>query len=152
MTVLISLLLVLIAATGAWIALQQMLIARTKLNHDLFDKRFAIYKATRNYMNIMLRDKGGTQEDAVKWFEIASGAPFLFDDELVKYIKEIELHGQNIRATVGGKPLYEVKEQVAVYNENYMWIGQNFGVLEEKFKPSLSLLKLKPFSISSILP
>jgi hypothetical protein len=35
-----------ITASTTWIAFQQMAIARQKLNHDLFDRRFAIYTPT----------------------------------------------------------------------------------------------------------
>jgi hypothetical protein len=56
MTIVTSALLALVALIGACVALQQMLIARTKLNSDLFDRRFAVYSATRIYIVAMLRN------------------------------------------------------------------------------------------------
>ena len=41
-------LLAFIAACAAWIAFQQMAIARQKLNHDLFERRFIVYMAVRD--------------------------------------------------------------------------------------------------------
>ncbi len=34
-----------IAAAGVWIARQQMHIARVKLQHDLYDRRYAVFQA-----------------------------------------------------------------------------------------------------------
>jgi hypothetical protein len=38
-----------IAAAGAWVALQQMHIARVKLQHDLYDRRYAVFEAVRRF-------------------------------------------------------------------------------------------------------
>ena len=38
-----------VAAVGAWIALQQMHLARVKLRHDLYDRWFAVYQADRKF-------------------------------------------------------------------------------------------------------
>jgi hypothetical protein len=40
-----------IAAVGAWVALQQMHIARTKLQHDLYDRRYAVFQAVRRFLD-----------------------------------------------------------------------------------------------------
>jgi hypothetical protein len=96
-----TIVLAIIAMLGAFIAFQQMMIARVKLNHDLFDKRFAVYSATRAYMAEMLRNRGGVQEDAVKWHAVASAAPFLFENEVSDFLKELSKKGSMTRARVG---------------------------------------------------
>lgn len=151
MTVLISGLLALIAMIGAWIALQQMLIARAKLNIDLFDRRFAVYVATRKYIVTMLQNKGGTQEDAVTWWAVASSAPFLFDKDVSHFIEEVEKRGSVMRARVGGKAIYESEEHVAEYNDHFMWFAKNGDLLEGIFQKDMSLFKLSPFSLRHIL-
>jgi hypothetical protein len=152
MTTVISVLLAIITVIGAWIAFQQMLIARTKLNHDLFERRFAVYSATRAYIVTMLKNKGGTQEDAVKWFSVASSAPFLFEREISEYLKEVEKRGSMMRARVGDKFVYEVEESVAEYNENFLWLSRSYDELENKFQDSMNLFQLNPLSIKNILP
>ena len=42
--VLQALLVPVIAAVGAWVALQQMYLARVKLQHDLYDRRYAVFQ------------------------------------------------------------------------------------------------------------
>ncbi len=151
MTVLISGLLALIAMIGAWIALQQMLIARAKLNIDLFDRRFAVYMATRKFIVAMLQNKGGTQEDAVTWWAVASSAPFLFDKYVSGFIEEVGKRGSAMRARVGDKAIHESQEHVAQYNEQFMWFAKNIDLLEGIFQRDMNLFKLSPFSVKHVL-
>lgn len=138
MTAASSVLLALIALIGAWIAFQQMMIARARLNHDLFDRRFAVYIATRNHLKEMLRYTGGTQENAETWWAVACRAPFLFDKQLVDHIKEIGDRGSRMRARVGDNP---------IYNEQFVWFSKAFDELEGRFQDSLNLATLTPFPI-----
>jgi len=46
-----------IAAVGAWIALQQMYIARVKLQHDLYDRRYAVFEAVRRFLDEAVSQK-----------------------------------------------------------------------------------------------
>jgi hypothetical protein len=153
MTIAISGLLALIALIGAWIALQQMLIARARLNFDLFDRRFAVYCATREYIKTMLQHKGGTQEGAVKWWSVALTAPFLFEDrEISAFIEEVSKRGSGMRACVGDKAIYESQDHVAEYNDHFMWFAKNFDDLERKFQKDMNLFQLNPFSIKRLFP
>jgi hypothetical protein len=147
MTALSSILLAFIALVGAWIAFQQMMIARARLNHDLFDRRYAVYIATRNHIKEMLQYKGGTQENAETWWAVACSAPFLFDKKTADYIKEIGDRGSRMRGRVGAKPIYEDPEHVGEYNEQYMWMIKEFDGLEERFQGSLNLSTLTPFPV-----
>jgi hypothetical protein len=151
MAILTSVLLALIALIGAWIALQQMLIARAKLNIDLFDRRFAVYIATRKYIVAMLQHKGGTQEDAVAWWAVASSAPFLFDKEITNFIEEVNKRGVGMRARVGEKSIYESQEHVGEYNDHFMWFAKHIDLLEGIFQKDMNLFKLSPFPIKNVL-
>jgi hypothetical protein len=53
-----QLLLAIIAACAAWIAFQQWVTARLKLNHDLFERRFAVYVATQEHIVFCLNSIG----------------------------------------------------------------------------------------------
>jgi len=136
-----------IALIGAWVAFQQMMIARARLNHDLFERRFAVYITTRNYIKEMLQYNGGTQENAVTWWAVACRAPFLFEKQIVNHIKEVGDRGSRMRARVGDKPIYEDPNHVEEYNEQYMWFIEAFDELEGRFQDSLNLSTLTPFPI-----
>lgn len=100
----------------------------------------------------MLQKQGATQDDATKYWEIAAAAPFLFEHELADHIKEISDRGSKIRATINGKPLLESEEGVTEYNKHYMWFIRCFDDLENRFRASLSLSKLEPLPVLSVLP
>jgi len=146
-TVVLSVLLAFIALIGAWVGFQQMMIARARLNHDLFDRRFAVYVATRDHIKEMLQYGGGTQENAVAWWAVACRSAFLFDKDLVAHIKEIGGRGSRMRARVGDKPIREDPQYVQEYNEHFVWFMKSFDELEERFQDSLNLSKLTPFPI-----
>jgi hypothetical protein len=42
----------LIAAVGTWVAIQQMRIARIKLHHDLYHRRYAVFQAVRRFSSV----------------------------------------------------------------------------------------------------
>jgi hypothetical protein len=46
-----------IAIVGAWVALEQMKIARVKLRHDLYDRRYAVFQSARSLLNEVISDK-----------------------------------------------------------------------------------------------
>lgn len=150
MTIVNSILLLLIAIIGAWVALQQMLIARAKLNHDLFDRRFKVYTATQTYLITMLRDQGGSEQDADDWHSVVISAPFLFDEEISGFLREVADRGSFLRAWIGDKRIYEVPERINEYNDNIMWIANSQKTLEEKFQDSMNLFKLNPLSVKTI--
>ena len=126
---------------------QQMMIARAQLNHDLFDRRFAVYMATRNHIKEMLQYKGGTQENAEAWWTVACRAPFLFDRQLADHIKEIGDRGSRMRERVGHQPIYNDPKHVGEYNEQFMWFVKALDELEGQFQESLNLATLTPFPI-----
>jgi hypothetical protein len=71
-----------VAVIVAWIGFQQFLLAREKFKLDLFEKRFAIYKATQKF----LKSLGHPEFDfsnLVEFSRETQDAVFLFDEEIV---------------------------------------------------------------------
>lgn len=54
-----------IAAVGAWVALQQMHIARVKLQHDLYERRYAVFEAVRRFLDEAVSHKIVSREPTV---------------------------------------------------------------------------------------
>jgi hypothetical protein len=93
LTVFNGLLILLVGLGGAWIAGRQMVIAQQRLEHDvfyrLFDMRFEVYKATREFLAQGFRDEGISEKDIQLYRLRTLEAKFLFDDETAKYLGEI---------------------------------------------------------------
>jgi len=79
----------LIAAIVAWIAIQQYYLARAKFKLDLFEKRFAVYKATQKFLSAIMGDPNIQWDRAVEFLRDKQDSVFLFDDETVNYLDSL---------------------------------------------------------------
>lgn len=149
-----QLLLAIIAGCGVWIAAQQMLIARQKLNHDLFERRFAVYVAAQNYFVACLNRQGGTNEDTSAFYEATRAAPFLFDKDINDFLSEFMK--QSIEMQIFGKyrdqpTVPDYQNFLDTYHKAQSWIGGEYGKLTTRFQGSLNLSNITPFVVSGIV-
>jgi hypothetical protein len=149
-----QLLLAIVAGCGVWIAAQQMLIARQKLNHDLFERRFAVYAATQNYFVACLNREGGTHEDTRAFYEATRAAPFLFDKKVNEFLSEVM--ERSIAMQVFGKyrdrpTVPDYQNFLDTYHKAQLWIAGEYEKLTSRFQPSLNLSNIRPFSMNEIV-
>lgn len=137
-----------IAAVGAWIALQQMHLARVKLQHDTYDRKYGVFVAVRSLLIVVSGLKRAPYvEDMGAFINEIWAAPFLFDDKLVTYLGEIERRVNRARGlndivimndlssdTDKAKASKELKEHI-------LWLSEQSDIVTEKFRPSLELRK-----------
>jgi hypothetical protein len=149
-------LLAIVAVCAAWIAFQQMAIARQKLNHDLFDRRFAVYIAVRDYVIAVLNRNEDLRTKAFAYHQAIAPAPFLFDAELAEYLLEVQRQGgaaasfsQSATSGVGEEARQEYFSRL---NEHLQWLAAQNNQLTQRFQPTLNLSKLKPFTVREVLP
>lgn len=132
-----------IASRQATTAQQQLIIAKRKLQHDLFDRRFAIFEAARRFLANMLA-QARTSEEQDRDFVLATGeARFLLDDDLHSYLDEwrrkassirrIELQLESLVGEEQRKPAVDAKGALLDYFEN------QYDELINKFRPYLTL-------------
>jgi hypothetical protein len=136
-----------IAAVGAWIAWKQMHIARVKLQHDLYDRRYAVFQAARALLtNVVML--GDATNEALRAFSIGTAdATFLLGDDIVAYLKELHDHAarlHSIKAVVDNGPIpvgAERAEVVRKHSEHFAALLAQITILSEKFRPYLQLDK-----------
>lgn len=137
-----------VAVVGAWVALQQMHLARVKLQHDTYDRKYAVFQAVRWVLIVVAGLKRApTLEDMRSFINEMAAAPFLFDNQLVKYLNEIE------RRVSRANGLYEfiiktdlsTDEQKASasreLDEHVSWLSEQCYLVTEKFRTALELRK-----------
>ena len=93
----LQILTIIIGATVAWVASQQYFLAREKFKLDLFEKRFAVYKATQQFLSDIFAE---AKLDSTKLFEFrrdTQDAVFLFGDEIVEYLKTLDRKALQMR-------------------------------------------------------
>jgi hypothetical protein len=125
------------------IAEEQKRIAKEKLRLDLFDKRFAVVDAARKFVGRALVTGGVEIEDQNAFLVGASGASFLLNTELSKYLDEIlrrALDMPFLRDELAREPNEVARRELeAKYLAERRWMREQTNVLEEKFGPFLQL-------------
>ncbi|MDC2888975.1 hypothetical protein [Psychrosphaera algicola] len=83
-----------IAIIGIGIAILQWRINRSRLRHELFEKRYAIYEATLLYLGQLIRTAKMDDVERVTFLQNTKGAFVLFDDKIIKYLKNYTINQQ----------------------------------------------------------
>ena len=129
----------LVAAVGWYFAHQQTKIAKAKLRLDLFDKRFAVFNATRSLMGAATAHGNVTNEEELAFLVGTIDTEILFDDELAAYITEIRRHVGVLQAHNAMAKGPEVGKAEIGRLKEVQWFSAQIDALSEKFKPFLKL-------------
>jgi hypothetical protein len=132
-----------IAFVGAWIAFRQMQIAAMRLDHDLYDRRYAVFNATRKMLAEFVSHANVTTED-LRAFLLGTGdAVFLFDDRIAEYLQEMRRRASSVASINIALEALPVGEQrskaVQVSMGHVQWLIEQLDGLSDKFKPYLRL-------------
>lgn len=131
-----------ISCVGAWIAYRQSRIAAAKLNLDLYDRRFKVFNAAREFATVALLTD--IESTALPKFQASTiDAVFLFNEEIAKYLDEF---GVKIFQLQSSKTHLEhattLKARERFTNEigsQEKIVTAELNVLVDKFKPFLKL-------------
>jgi hypothetical protein len=77
------------ALIAGYIAWRQYKTAHYRLCLDMFEKRFAVYKATQNLIIAVTSHGGATREELGEFYNGIRGAEFLFDGETRDFVMKI---------------------------------------------------------------
>jgi hypothetical protein len=143
----------LIATTIAFIAVQQYLLAREKFKLDLFEKRFAIFKATEIFINLIVGARGSSAGNFSEWHKQFSfdtqTACFLFDSEMAAFIDDLVKKGNRVTIAYGLKSepqastdsvIIEALKDAKRIQDEFITIQ---GQLRDKFSPYLKFANWK---------
>jgi hypothetical protein len=133
-----------IAKQQAAIAQQQAELATIRLQHELYDRRFTIFEAARNFLVHQIYVYGNVSDESYKsYFKGTADALFLLDDTVADYLEDIRTKGlrlkwlnEKIRSIEAGD---ERIKATADENEMLNWFYDQEEGLIEKFKPFLMI-------------
>jgi hypothetical protein len=134
-----------VAEQQAATARQQAELAAVRLQHDLFDRRFAIYEAAHKLAVEVFDISNVSNESSRAFKQCTEKSEFLLDKELSDYLnamleQAVNLHIASERFVMPGDS--ERSELAKERADLSSWfVDQLFGVLIEKFKPDLTLDK-----------
>ena len=157
----IPLLGVMVAATSVWIAFRQQNISReqvtiataqakiahAKLALDLFDRRLSVFEASRKFLANMTAHGNATDDDIRAYVINTSDAVFLFDDDnLIALLSEIQKRAINVQVMTPVSDSLPVGDERAAYvrrkGDDFLWLVEQLGLLQEQFKPHLQIGRL----------
>jgi uncharacterized protein YqfB (UPF0267 family) len=129
-----------IAIAGVAIACAQLRIANVRLTHDLFDRRYAVYAATRKFVQQICQKRTITIEELSSFHYASGDAVFVLDQGVADYLEKLRTNA--VRAAklydkIGnqGASQAEIQEHWNLLD----WASNQIDVLAEKFKPFLQL-------------
>ena len=134
-----------IARQQATIAQQQAELAAIRLQHDLFDRRFAVYVATRELIRTVVQHSHANEHQIFDFRVKTSDARFLLDDEISTYLEEFANKAWDILMLESElNALNDPADREAnICQQRTLkdWIRNQHQALADKFVP---YLKLRP--------
>ena len=121
-----------VAIIGIWIAIQQMKINKTRINHELFDRKYLMYEATQRFIDSVSQKLLIDPDDYHHFYVETKGALFIFNQEIVSYIDKVIDNAINFKEAIASKDDEMEREIVDWFEE------QNLRV-DEVFKKHISL-------------
>lgn len=132
-----------IAFVGAFIAWQQVEIAREKLRHDAYDRRFKLYDAAGKFLAQIIKSAKIDGDDVREYREGIGEAVFLLDEETAAFLISIADRAQFAMVNqeeMDGMPSGPERSALArKKGETIQWMFQQFPILTSKFRPYLQL-------------
>ena len=135
----------LIAAIAIYIAYQQWSTNKLRLKHELYDRRFKVYKAVQIHLSHVLTHAKIGGEETAALANAMQDARFLMNEKMHNYIHEIYIKSIKMRSKqeqykdlpVGDERSKLVEEE----HENLGWLTDQLPKLHIVFGPFLKLSK-----------
>ncbi|ENM5855880.1 hypothetical protein NTE09_003929 [Vibrio mimicus] len=148
-TILSALLVPILTIIGIYVAYQQYVINRQRLNHETYERRLAVYKALQLHLSKTVQMGRTTYQDALKFNSEASEAAFLFDSEISDLISKIykqsismASYNEKLYPSGGGQglPIGDKRNEVAEKeSELLQWHMDTLSELKSIFHPHMKI-------------
>jgi hypothetical protein len=140
---------VLIPPIGAWLAWQQVQIARVKLQHDLYERRYAVFNAARKLLAEVVAHRTPSEVGLRAYTISTADAVFLFNDQIAEYLRELRKRAiilETIHSVM--EPLPPGDKKVELWekaSKEFLWLNDELDTLVSRFKPFLTLDRRRRF-------
>jgi hypothetical protein len=133
---------IVVAIVGAVIAWGQFSLARMRMQHDLYDRRYKMFESTRRLIAEIVREGRSTNQHVLTYLRETGDAVFLLDRSTVDYMKELEEQARRLAFLGTILATDDHPNRNAAIDEEaelLQWFTDQFEVLIDKFKPFLQL-------------
>ena len=132
---------VLIAAFASYIAYRQWVLGREKFKLDLFEKRFAVFAATRKFLTHVLTAANVSIEQLFEYRAGIAEGTFLFDDDITDYLKSIDEKALRLHTTMevmASLPVGDDRARASAEASDLIrWLTDQLPELKIRFAPYL---------------
>src|SRR5271165_3289996 len=87
---------IVVAIVGAVIAWGQFSLARMRMQHDLYDRRYKMFESTRRLIAEIVREGRSTNQHVLTYLRETGDAVFLLDRSTVAYMNELEQQARRL--------------------------------------------------------
>jgi hypothetical protein len=130
------------------IAALQWRVADNKLRLDLFDRRYKVYDAARNFVASIIREATVTDSQLAEFNIGTSDAKFLFEPDVAEYLAEIRRRAHSLRTTrqlLEKRPTSddELARLAQSENASVVWLSDQFSEMTKIFTPYLGFANVR---------
>lgn len=135
-----------IALVTTYIAIQQYRTNQLKFRLELFEKRYAIYQAVKDFIRVAMRE--GNFAEEIYFIELndkTHDAFFLYDEPVDEYVDELRSKGAKLRylhdrLSAQNLPIGEERSELsAEAAELRIWFGKQLLQSKQIFKKNLRI-------------
>jgi hypothetical protein len=118
-------------------------IAREKLRHDLYDRRYRVFDAARRLLAQIASQRIASDEDLRRFVIDTGDAVFLFNDDMDAHLKEIRSRAQKLQSLDHlMEPMPVGPQRTNFVNQSeqqFTWLISQLDGLVDTFKPFMKL-------------
>ena len=130
----------------AVIAFLQFKVAHDKLRLELFDKRYKVYDATKQFLGGIMSSATFSDAQLFTFYAGTSDAEFLFDTDVGEYLLQIRKRALDMRLQAKLYQRAEGDERTRMINaesEHLLWLTDQLTGMSKVYAPYLSYSKVK---------
>ena len=141
-----------LSLTVVIVAALQWRVADNKLRLDLFDRRYKVYDATRNFVAIIIKEATFTDSQLVDLNIGTSDAKFLFGPDIEAYLAEIRKRAVHMRTArqLLEKPHVsddELSRHTRAEYDDLLWLCEQITEMTKNFAPYLGFANIRSRSM-----
>jgi len=127
------------------IAQQQAQLALVRLQHDLFERRIAVFDAVRDLIKEVVHTSNVSDVAWITFLRGVETTEFLFDQEITNYVADLRNRAARLRLAVSrladeNLPVGSERSEFAQQrHDQSIWLVTQSDSVVSKFKPALAL-------------
>jgi len=129
------------------LAWQQWRVADTKLRLDLFDRRYKVYDATKQFLAVIIREARFTHSQLIEFNIGTSDAEFLFRADVVDYLGQIRkraVHMWTAQRLYEPLPVGDERSRhVMAAHDDLSWLSDQITAMPKTFTPYLGFATVR---------